>query len=274
MQPTKGYYSLIQYCPDAGRVEAANIGVLLFCPELGFLEAKTVRNNRRIIRFFGVEGHDWSRINTMKHGLEERLKVESNGIYSLDDLERFIALRANLLQITPPRSMRVTDPKKDLESLFTEVIGETAKLASTKSLRKVLQDRIKDAGLEEKVISDFEVQSPFTKKAIEVPIGYQNGRFNLVKPVPFEAENSQLAYNTACRYAVEGQSLYEHRDPTRGDLQLVVVGKFRSKDRESPLLVRKVLEEHKVRLYQFSALPELVAEIRRTAKKISNKPNW
>jgi len=30
MNPTRGYYCIIQYCPDLGRLEAANIGVLLF----------------------------------------------------------------------------------------------------------------------------------------------------------------------------------------------------------------------------------------------------
>ena len=41
MKPSKGYYSLIQYCPDLGRLEAANVGVLLFCPERGFLKFST-----------------------------------------------------------------------------------------------------------------------------------------------------------------------------------------------------------------------------------------
>lgn len=37
----KGYYSIIQYCPDLSRFEAANVGVLLFCPERAFLKALT-----------------------------------------------------------------------------------------------------------------------------------------------------------------------------------------------------------------------------------------
>jgi hypothetical protein len=48
MNPTTGYYSLIQYCPDAAREEAANVGVVLFCPEVDYLEARTVSGNDRI----------------------------------------------------------------------------------------------------------------------------------------------------------------------------------------------------------------------------------
>src|SRR5947209_9669263 len=99
---TKGYYSLIQFCPDLGRLEAANIGVLLFSPERQFLKALTTRNNSRIIRFFGSEGHDWVRINAFKKRLEDRIALEGADIKSLEDLQRFIDQRANLLQITSP----------------------------------------------------------------------------------------------------------------------------------------------------------------------------
>ncbi|MFN5907792.1 MAG: DUF3037 domain-containing protein [Planctomyces sp.] len=73
MKPQKGYYSIVQYCPDLSRLEAANIGVLLFCPDSGFLKVLTSANNGRIIRFFGSAGHDWKRINTIKSGLQDRL---------------------------------------------------------------------------------------------------------------------------------------------------------------------------------------------------------
>ena len=49
MKPSKGCYSLIQYCPDLGRLEAANVGVLLFCPEPHFLKAQ-LRHPPRVRR--------------------------------------------------------------------------------------------------------------------------------------------------------------------------------------------------------------------------------
>ena len=58
----KGYYSIIQYCPDLSRLEAANIGVLLFCPEVRFIRAKTSAGNDRIRRFFGTDILDKERL--------------------------------------------------------------------------------------------------------------------------------------------------------------------------------------------------------------------
>jgi hypothetical protein len=122
MKETKGYYSLIQYCPDLARLESATIGVLLFCPERNYLRAKVARDNRRIIHFFGI-GQDWEQINSFKRGIEERVAREAESIATLEDLNSFIAKRANLLQITPPRPMRVREPEKELTELFAELVG-------------------------------------------------------------------------------------------------------------------------------------------------------
>ena len=66
MGTSKGYYSLVQYCPDLSRMEAANIGVLLFSPDRQFLQAKMTSDNSRIRQFFGSESNDWQRINSFK----------------------------------------------------------------------------------------------------------------------------------------------------------------------------------------------------------------
>ncbi len=267
-KPSRGYYSLIQYCPDLGRLEAANIGVLLFCPERHFLKAQMSRDNRRIIRFFGSEGHDWIRINEFKKGLEDRIAREGTEIGSLDQLQRFIDQRANLLQITPPRPMRVIDADQDLAGLAKEFLGESRHRTSSKSLRRYVSDKLSAAGLERKIRENIRVRVPIFDKEIEIPFGFQNGCFNLINPVPFEAANPEQSVLTACKYAVEGRSLYQQADPKLGKLQLVVVGKFRRMDPESPNRVERVLKDSYVKLYRMSQLPQLIDEIRQTGKDI------
>jgi hypothetical protein len=268
MKPSKGYYSLIQYCPDLGRLEAANVGVVLFRPEPHFFKALSSRNNSRIIRFFGSEGHDWIRINAFKKGLEDRIALEGAEIKSVEQLERFIAQRANLLQITPPRPMKVLDPEKDLVELFKEFLGESAHRTSKRTLRHFLAERLSMPGIEKKVRRDIRVRVPVLQKEVEIPFGFQNGRFNLINPVRFEAANSEQSVLTACKYAVEGRSLYESPDPQLGPLQLVVVGKFRPKDHESPARVQRVFQDYRVKLFRTSELPQLIEEIRTTGKDI------
>jgi len=270
MKPQKGYYSIVQYCPELSRFEAANIGVLLFCPDSGFLKVMTSGNNSRIIKFFGSEGHDWKRINTIKKGLQDRLDKEHKGIRTVDDLQQFIATRANSLQITSPLPMKVLDPEKDLQELFRQVVGEPAKRQPRTNFRKLLGEKFDQAGLKNKIVSDVKVDVPVMGEEVEIPYGFQNGRFNLISPVRFGATDPQQSFRTACRFAVEGRSIYEHPDKTLGDLQLVVVGQFRPKDDVSPTLVRRVFNESHVKLYSSEEIPKLIDEIRRTAKDIND----
>ena len=264
----KGYYSLIQYCPDLGRLEAANIGVLLFSPDRRFLKALTTRDNARIRRFFGSQGHDWVRINAFKKGLEDRIALEGADIKTLEDLQRFIDQRANLLQITAPRPMKVAEPEIDLEALFKELMGEAAHRTASKTLRRFLGEKLSTAGLERKLRKDIKVSVPVLGTDVEIPFGFQNGRFNLINPVRFEASKPEQSIITEWKYAVEGRSLYESPDPELGNLQLIVVGKFRPRDQESPARVKRVFQDYGVKLYRTSEIPQLIDEIRTTGKDL------
>jgi hypothetical protein len=270
MNPAKGYYSLIQYCPDLSRLEAANIGVLLFCPDKFFLQAKTVRNNRRIQKFFGREGHDWDRIDSFKLGLEERVEAENGEIITLSDLERFIALRANEIQITAPRPMRVEDPKKDLENLFDELVEQQQPKDQVEiSFRRLLAQKLKKPTLRKKVLTNVPVVVHVLARQIEVPYGFQNGRFNLIQPARFRGEGLDQAERTACKYAIEGRSLYDHRDRRLGNLKLIVVGEFGGQDGNKQTSVKRILNDNKVELYTETELDCLVDQIETTGKILS-----
>lgn len=268
MTPSTGYYSLIQYCPDPSRLESANVGVLLFVPSRQYLKALTARDNRRIQQFFGREGHDWLRINSFKRGVEERLEAQHQHLRTVEDLTAFIAKSANSLRITDPRPMRVTDPDKDLKQLFAELVGGLHRGEKQQSFNSLLQRRLWGAGLKERVRTDIKVRVPSFEREVTIPYGYQNGRFQLIQPARFEAEDSDRAIPTACRYAVEGRSLYEHPDGRLGQMQLVIVGLFPAKKPESRKIVEKILEENKVRLFASTELDKLIEDIRENAKEL------
>jgi hypothetical protein len=268
MNAHKGYYSVVQYCPDRSRLEAANIGVLLFCPELGYLCARTSRDNARIRRFFRSEGHDWERINSFKQGIEERLDAERPNIRTLEDLERFITTRGNEFQITVPRTLKVREPDTDIAELFEELVGGEHHRARGANLRRILEKKFSTAGVERKIEKEITVNVPIFNRDVQVPYAFQNGRLHLIRPVRFEGRDIARAMNTACKYAVEGESLYNSPDPRLGKLQLVVVGGFHAKQGQAQEDVRRILEEHTVQLFGISDLPKLIEEIRQTAKDI------
>jgi hypothetical protein len=104
------------------------------------------------------------------------------------------------------------------------------------------------------------------KTQVEIPFGFQNGRFNLIQPASFKQAKVSTVKEAACRYAVEGRSLYEHRDSELGDLQLVVVADFQKTGDEGAEAVTEIFREYQVKLYTAESLDDLKEEIRQHGK--------
>jgi hypothetical protein len=122
-----GYYCIVQFTPDRRRTEVANIGVLLFSPDHHFLDVRLASSNRRIHRFFGTpRGFDEEHIRVIRLWLKNRLRVEAEYIRTLEDLQHFVNTRAYHLVLTPPRAFIVSDPSRDLDKLFEELVAEPA----------------------------------------------------------------------------------------------------------------------------------------------------
>src|SRR5512135_468786 len=107
MKPHTGWFSIVQFCPDPNRLESANIGVLLFCPAMDFLDVRMASDNRRIAKFFGPLKAEWHFVDSFKKGFIERVQKEKAQIVDPDQLVDFADRRANLIRISPPRSIRV-----------------------------------------------------------------------------------------------------------------------------------------------------------------------
>jgi hypothetical protein len=124
MNATKGYFSLVQYSPDIARQEAANVGVVLFCPDPHFIRAKVSDSIRRIRRFFGDDVAGYHQLNAMKDALVKRMEIEKDQFTTLEDLQQFVATRGNNILLTQPKPIMVTDPEKDLTALFEELVAD------------------------------------------------------------------------------------------------------------------------------------------------------
>lgn len=111
MNATRGYYSLVQYCPDLARQEAANPGVHLCCPERGFIRAKLTDSLAHIRRCFGHAAGSDGHIAGMLRGLVNRIEIEQADFKSLEDLLQFVATRANKVILTSPKI--ASEPNED-----------------------------------------------------------------------------------------------------------------------------------------------------------------
>jgi hypothetical protein len=273
MKATKGYYCVIQYCPDLGRFEAANVGVLLFCPELPFLQAKMSSSPRRVQRFFGREGHDARVIRAMTRSLQKRLEKELDLIRTLEDLEHFVATRANQLLLTTPRPMKVHDPAGELERLFEDLVGGPSKQLEERSFRRRMMDSFSSPSLKRKVVLDVRLTVPFhhTNLDFEIPLGYQNGRFNLIEFVSFKNRKPKAVFERGSSLAVQGKALYSHNDSDRGPLQLVVVAEFEKNDERARDIAQALFDDNNVELHDSTRVSDLITKIEQTGIEQTGK---
>lgn len=222
MKPIKAYYSLIQYCPDRSRNEAANIGLVLFSPETNLLLSKLSASNDRISRFFGRNNYNPNRINFLKSSIERRLNIEKERLTSLEDFKKFINTRANDLLITNPRSVKVSDPEKQLDELFMDLVGGRSKSKKARKLFPCL-DKIFKNKLKDRMSFDLSINVPFANRTLHIPYAYRNGVRNFIKPYAFGPNGM----DTGLKLAAEGELI--QKNPDNGeDRNLIILPKLQN----------------------------------------------
>ena len=259
--PTKGYYSLLQFVPDMERAESVNVGVVLFCPARGFLQAKTTSDTKRVRRLFGRRADvDSIRLNAMKEGFVERVALESQRIATPEDFRLFVDTRANQLLLTQPRPVKVFAPEQELQNLYQILVAtpESATHKTTETVRQTLERAFAPEEVKRRVRFDIEIEIPAFRHKVTVPYGYQNGHFNLIQPVQFDAKKSEAILKQACPYAIEGHSLATQPPLELGETQLIVVGQFAHPDPQIESDVRALLEQYHVRFFNQDKTDELV----------------
>jgi hypothetical protein len=231
MADKKGYYSVIQYLPDPARAEAVNVGVLLFCPDLRFIEARTRRDNDRVRRMFGQHSFDSHKLNAAKQSIEMRIGKDADRFQTLDDLEKFIASRGNEIVLTPARSLRVSgEPKALLESLMDDLVGASGREESRPKIL-ALDVAMNRVGMHVPIQRNVTVEVPTLGTHLRVPYAFQNGVLNLVQPQVFRSSPIQRA----SEIATAGRLLHKYPDKAGQARRLVVVSEVQVAEPEPDL---------------------------------------
>lgn len=266
MNQCKGYYSIIQFCPEIARRESVNIGVVLFVPEKDFLQARLSADNDRVKQFFGTKVMDFGLLSDFKKSFQSRIESERGRIVSVDSFKKFIDTRGNQIQLTEPMFVKVRECPNSLDSLFEQLVGAEPKRRRKESLKDIIQKQFELGEISNLIETDVPVSLPILEREIKVPFGFQNCAFHLMQPVAFLQGKEEANFNRALKYSMEGRIIQEKPNEVYGSLKFDVIGSFSSDDDPSIPLVRKVLDESDVKLYLAHDLSSLVEEIRNTGK--------
>ena len=225
MSVESAYYCVIQYCPDRGREESANVGVLLYAPASDRVRVMVGALSPRARLFFGLKVEQAAGPNAAASSLANLVNSGAGSIDSPEALQAFIATRANDIRVTVPRLVKVTNFARDLEELYSELVEATQ--ADSIALRRVpqlivpprLHSVFTHLSLTGLVTMPGKVRVPLSRRDLDIPYAYRNGVLNLVKPQLFSA--GKTSENRAFQLAAEGELLQKH--PDDGERRLIVV---------------------------------------------------
>ena len=271
MKPKRGYYSLIQFCPNPSRLETVNVGLVLLCPETSFVAVRIADDNRSAERLVGHGRLDKSALNSAKRAIEQRFQTARDSFKSPEDLRAFASTRGNVLKLTSPRPVKVFDPTGELDSLFAELVGGRSKRRRAVPLSPELDDVFQNLQKEGRAQLNLTVEVPVVGRSLRIPYAYQNGCLNLVKPQRFSNEEG-LATETAMRLAIEGDLLQRHTQPGETERKLIVVSFFTQNDRNGTIAARvsKLLGEYEVKTIGDDEISQFASQVVREAHRAEN----
>lgn len=240
---SKGYYCLIQYCPDFSRAEAANVGLVLFQPEPNATAVRIVEKVDFVAKRLGRKVATASVLEDVQ-SIDYRLKHEL--FRTVEDLERFVRTRGNRIQLTMPRPMRIEDPAKEIDRLFAELVEaapvpreDHPRMADVaEQLRRTFEAL--HARLPDRVEIGRRFEIPSVEMQIATNYSYRNGRLNLVRVIELPKTES-TARREALALHTEGEIV---RDRLEKGAKLHVVSSPRnSKQAENEDVVANVLRK-------------------------------
>jgi len=213
------YFSLIQYCPEPARRESANVGLVLVCPGMDYLNPRTTTNHDRIRGFFDVRGQELANLREAEEALVARIKRARHSLMSPEGLASFASLQVNRLSMTAPTSIKVENVEHAFERLFSEYVHERrVKAPSSSNLRPRLSKLFRPFIAQKRAQESVEISVPVLEKPWEVDYKYVNGIVNFVR---VQSIGSLRAETEAVKSIMDWDLLKKH-DAVEADAALLV----------------------------------------------------
>jgi hypothetical protein len=265
----KGFYSLVQYCPNRFRAEAVNIGLVLLCIEPHAIRVRITDRLDRVRKLFAIEKSEARNLQLANDSFRNRIESSQDQFLTPEDLSSFAAARANDIRMTDPRLARLTNIDQDFDRLYAELVdAEKQSGLFPKEPPTLLPPELHDVFYrmqrEKKIWNPKPITVPVLRRKLDAPYAFQNGIVNLVKPQVFGG--IKRAEANAANLAVIGNLLQRHSvDGEKYKLIVVSTVEDQKQKVEIDEHVEPLFNEYGVKLVRPNTAAEFAAEVERTA---------
>ncbi|MET0213747.1 MAG: DUF3037 domain-containing protein, partial [Vicinamibacterales bacterium] len=118
-------YAIVRIVPRVERGEQINVGIILSCPDVNFLEARIELDEARLLALDPKVDLDLMRANLATIPVVCRGGAEAGPIGELPQRGRFrwlVSPRSTMIQTSPVHTGRTSDPAASLEHLVEKVV--------------------------------------------------------------------------------------------------------------------------------------------------------
>lgn len=265
----RGFYSVVQYCPDRFRAEAVNVGLVLLCVDPHAVRVKMTKSHDRVRKLFAIGQAGLKNLKVSTQGLMTRIENSTDELRTPEELAAFAASRANDLRLTEPRLAKLDNVEDDIERLFTQLVEQH----STAALAEALPAEVLPPELGEvfyrlqqarKIWRPGTITVPVYKRKLDIPYAYRNGVVNLVKPHVFPG--TKRAETQAATLAVNGDLIQRHLvDGEKQQLIVVSTQETPKQEREISEHVEPLFREYGVRLIRRQDVDAFANEVEQSA---------
>jgi hypothetical protein len=167
-------------------MEAVGIGVILFCPDTGFIGVRPIPSCRKLEKVLGKRVSDDSLLQTYKDGLNQHFKNKFAAGFSYNEVQTYLSSFINDVCFSPIRTALLNDEEDNLEALYVRLFGKDEaksgvppKLPSIRTgLLRTLRERRLD--ILDKIAIPKPIKIPEYPHAVRPEMVFQNERVNLV----------------------------------------------------------------------------------------------
>jgi hypothetical protein len=160
----------------------------------------------------------------------------------------------------------VQEPMSDLDGLYVELVGDPERALAAATHAQSLPTKVAEVfgrlEAQQKVWRPGRITLPTVNRSFDVPIAYQNGRVNYVRPESL-APGGRLDDRMA-KLGFNGQLIYKHPIDDK-DGQLVVLSTDPEAEPETEQRFSRVLGEFSVRFVPNAEADKFAAEVEQTA---------
>lgn len=265
----RGFYSVVQYCPDRFRAEAVNVGLVLLCTDPHAVRVRMTNNHDRVRKLFGVARPELKNLKVSTHGLTSRIENSADDFRTSEDLSAFAAQRANNLRLTEPRLAKLDDIDADFQRLFEQLVEQRSTVdRAAASPAEVLPPRLGEVfhrlAQQRKIWDPEAIRVPISNRKLDVPYAYKNGVVNLVKPHVFNP--GKRGENQAAMLALDGDLINKHL--VGGEQHKLIIVSTQEDDNQAKEVsehVAPLFREYDVRLIRPSDFDSFAIEVERNA---------